>query len=217
MADGAPGGDLDGRLSAQELKKEWKASADAPHQRGPSAVREWVRLLLKAGVCALLLYRFVFQVFVVRQDSMRPTYLEGDWVVVDKLTYVLADPGPGEVVVFELWVQDKESGRRLYRDYIKRIAATPGDRVRLVGGMLYVNGRLVQEPWAEEEQEGEASGPTDEYYVPPGHYFVLGDNRANSRDSRYDPARGSLGLIPRERLKGKVRWRCWPWRSSPAA
>jgi signal peptidase I len=168
-------------------------------------------LFAKAAFFALLLYQFVFQVFVVRQSSMRPTFQEGDWVVVDKLTYRFTTPRPGDVVVFELMVKDRDTGRRVYRDYIKRVVAGPLDRVRIVGDAAYVNGRRAAAPEGQtsEEAQTRAEGG-DEYFVPPGNYFVMGDNRADSRDSRYDALRGSLGFIPRERMKGKVRWRCWP-------
>jgi signal peptidase I len=204
MAEGAPG-DVNERLPAAQLRKEWEEKPDAtgPQDKAESVLKEWVGLLVKAGVCALLLYQFVFQVFVVRQGSMAPTFREGEWVVVDKLTYRFRGPQRGEVVVFELLVPD--DGRRVYRDFIKRLVAGPGDRLRICGDVVYVNGDRVAEPYLV-KQGPEVVGPPDEYFVPPGHYFVMGDHRSDSRDSRYDPYRGTLGLVPESRIKGIVRW-----------
>jgi len=214
MPAGAEGGNLEDRLSAQQLRpqrREGRADSDKAGAPAESALKEWLRLFFKAGFCALLLYQFVFQVFVVRQESMAPNYHEGQWVVVDKLSYRFSPPRRGDVVVFEVYEQDRETGRREYRDILKRIAGEPGDRVRTAGGAVFLDGVRLDEPYVAEGQgAGTDGGAVDECYVPPGHYYVLGDNRRDSRDSRPAGAHSqSLGLIPRERLVGKVRWRCW--------
>jgi signal peptidase I len=198
MADGASG-EAKERLPAEPPRKE----EGKPAREAEPVLKEWCELLLKAGFCALVLYQFVFQVFIVRQGSMAPNYHEGEWVLVDKVTYRFREPRTGDVVVFELVVPDH--GRRVYRDFIKRVIAGPGDRVAMYGDVPYVNGRRLDEPYLGRGKVEERS-LADEYYLPPGYYFVLGDHRGDSRDSRYDAYRGTLGLVPAERIKGVVRW-----------
>jgi len=206
MADGAQTGDLDGRTSAEQVKEELSAKDGKPvGEEAESALREWLGLLVKAAFCAIILYQFVFQVFTVKQNSMSPSFCEDDLVLTEKLTYRFRSPRQGDVVVFELWACDEKDHRWMYRDYIKRVVAVGGDEVELVAGRVKVNGRELKEPWLGEEVR---TPSTDRVYcIPPGHLFVLGDNRGQSNDSK-----SGLGLIPVARVKGLVCSTLWPWR-----
>ena len=126
---------------------------------------------------------------------MLPTLHSGERLLIDKLTYRFRDPARGEIVVF-----------RYPRDpshyFIKRIIGLPGDHVVISSGYVYVNGvRLV-----EEYTSSLTLGSDREYVVPPGSYFVLGDNRNNSQDSRTP----FVGYVPRSLIVGRAVLRYWP-------
>lgn len=211
-----PDGGLDGRLSADEIRRERRergGEGDAEARSG-SALKEWAELLVRAGVWALAIYLFVFQVSVVQGDSMQPNFHEGDRLLIDKVVYRFAAPRIGDVVVFEAVARDAKSGLLVHRDYIKRIIACPASVVKVYDGSVHVDGVELEEPWGREAfraldelaPENGAFGPTREYQVPPGRYFVLGDRRYDSEDSR----RAKIGFVPEGQIKGKVRCRFWP-------
>jgi signal peptidase I len=128
----------------------------------------------------------------VSSTSMVPTFRSGDQVLVDKLAYREDQPRRGDLVVFD------GSPDRL----LKRVVAIPGDEVGSEGGVLVVNGRPVEEPTVDRRQvDGSYFGPEQ---VPAGTVFVLGDNRANSVDSR------SIGPVPVTDLVGRIVLLLWP-------
>lgn len=178
------------------------------------------------GALALFGFRaFVLQPFTAPSTSMHPAIAEGDYFFASKFAYAIRAPRRGEIVVFTL------SGTGV--QYIKRLVGLPGDRIQMKGGVLFINGTAcprVPESvdaalmpaeggtfFRETLPEGASyavlemtdDGPADdtqEYVVPDGHYFMLGDNRDNSQDSRFlDP----VGYIPRESLVGPVALRLW--------
>lgn len=152
-------------------------------------VRSWLRTLV---VCAAA-YLVVFNLSVVRGSSMAPGIHDGDRILVGQWTYLLGDVERGDVVVMSYPVDPR-------LDYIKRVIGLPGDQVRMSGGEVFVNGERIDEPYVD-QVEGAVSYFTT---VRPGHYFVLGDNRPHSSDSR------EFGQVPRELLKGRVDLRVWP-------
>lgn len=149
-------------------------------------------ILLCAGLVLGVVRPFVAEVLFIPSGSMSPTLEAGDRVLADKLSRRFDEPRRGELAVF-----DDGDGLR-----IKRVTGLPGDVVEIRDGRLFVDGEPRREPYVNyRNTDGDFFGPLT---VPADHVFVLGDNRSNSRDSRY------LGPIPEESLVGEARLRLWP-------
>lgn len=162
---------------------------------GKSVFRELGETLLGAIVLAVIIILFVARAFTVDGPSMQPTLHTGERLLIDKITYRFREPNHGDVIVFRY-----PSDPNQY--YIKRVVGLPGDEVRISGGLLYVNGVSIQEDYTNGPTHGEF-GP---YIVPEHHYFVLGDNRNNSEDSRSR----RVGPVPRDLVVGRAVVRYWP-------
>lgn len=159
------------------------------------AWRPFVETVLGAVALALFIMAFVARAFTVDGPSMLPTLTTGERLLVDKLTYRFRDPVRGEIVVFKL-----PSDPSMY--LIKRVVGEPGDVVEIKSGRLFVNGALLDEPYV----RSLTFGRNAVYRVPDGHYFVLGDNRNNSQDSRS----AKVGYVPRDAIVGRALARYWP-------
>ncbi|HEY8416833.1 MAG TPA: signal peptidase I [Limnochordales bacterium] len=158
-------------------------------------IREYIEALIIAGALAAFIITFVAQSFLVQGSSMEPTLTDGQRLLVDKITYRLREPRRGEIIVFHYPADPR-------RKFIKRVIGLPGDEVLIAGQRLILNGRPVQEPYVLGPMHG-VFGPVT---VPPGHVFVLGDNRNNSDDSRYP----DVGPVPLELVVGVARLAYWP-------
>jgi signal peptidase I len=154
---------------------------------------EWIKSILIAVVLAVLIRFFVLEVFLVDGSSMLPTLRDRERLIVNKFQYHWQDPRAGDVLIFS-FSRD--------RDFIKRVIAVPGDEVYVDEETVYVNGEPLAEGYILEPTRGHF-GPVT---VPDGHYFVMGDNRNNSMDSR-DSA---VTFISSERIKGKAFLVFWP-------
>lgn len=154
-------------------------------------------LVLLCGFFYLLLH-YVGEQTEVRGDSMSPTLWEGDRLIVDKISYHFTDPKRFDVVVFPFKYQEDTF-------YIKRIIGLPGENVQIVDGTVYINGRELVGDYDREaiRNPGLAS---DVVTLGENEYFVLGDNRNNSADSR-EPSVGNIG---REEIVGRAWLRVWP-------
>jgi signal peptidase I len=137
--------------------------------------------------------------------SMAPTIHAGDLILVNKAAYRSRDPARGELVVFDYPLDES-------RRFVKRIVAIGGDVVYVQGRRVYLGCRppgpgcqAVDEPWARDDPGGASRGSFGPFHVPPGAYFVLGDNRDNSQDSRF------WGFVKREKIHGKVVFVYWSW------
>lgn len=224
-------------------------------------VGETVRVVVHALIIALVIRTFLFQPFNIPSGSMKETLLVGDYLFVSKYSYgyshysfpfspplfsgrILGSaPDRGDVVVFRLPKDDST-------DYIKRVIGLPGDRIRMLDGLLHINGMPVKRErisdYIETEETERATrvkrwretlpngvtyttldlidngfyDNTQEYAVPTGHYFMMGDNRDNSTDSR---VLSQVGYVPFENLIGRAQiiffsvgegeraWQVWRW------
>jgi len=148
---------------------------------------------LKVGAVLLVLYGLVFNFSVVRGSSMSPGIHDCYRILVNHLSYLLQSVHRGDIVVLRYPLDPR-------LDYIKRVIGLPGDLVRIHAGFVSVNGEVLEEPYI---SEPDPRGDTL-VHVEPEHYFVMGDNRPHSSDSR------EFGLVPRENLVGKVDLCIWP-------
>ncbi|MGQ0432882.1 MAG: signal peptidase I [Microthrixaceae bacterium] len=187
------------------------AAAD-PEGDGNERVRsmvEWVAVIVGALVVALVVKTFLFQAFYIPSASMEPTLEKGDRVLVNKVSYDLHDVRRGDVVVFE--IPREAVGVDGIKDLIKRVIGLPGDTIESREGRVYVNDELLSEPYL---SEGTMTGdpadgnnpPIERQVVPDDKVFVMGDNRANSHDSRY----ADRGPIPIDSIVGRAFVLVWP-------
>lgn len=182
------------------------SSSDSAEQEGSGKrnALEWVLVIAIALGVAFLLRAFVVETFVVPSGSMLETIQEGDTLVGEKITYRTSSPKQGDVVTFR---DPENSGTTL----IKRVIATEGQTVDLIGGVVYVDGQPLDEPYTggkPSEPLTVHSGTTDAitypYTVPEGCIWVMGDNRTNSLDSRY------FGAIPVSSVTSHALFIFWP-------
>src|ERR1700733_6732021 len=167
------------------------ASASAP----PGGVHSWLRDLLVSVVISAFIIIFLYQPVRVEGTSMLPMLEDQDRLIINKLAYRVGDIQRGDVVVF-LYPHDHE------KSYIKRVIALPGDTLRIDHGLVYVNGSRVKEPYVPNRFEDDRSQP--EMTVPQHEYFVMGDHRSISSDSR------DFGPVDRELIYGKAAFVYWP-------
>jgi len=139
---------------------------------------------------------FVVEVFYVPTPSMVPALEVGEWVLANKFIYRFAEPERGDVIVFKA---NADGGEVVL---VKRVLGLPGDEIALRDGVLFINGVPQREPYLNPGAPDSSDfGPTK---VPPGHFFVMGDNRADSADSRV------FGPVPEGNIVGEVFLRAWP-------
>jgi signal peptidase I len=175
-------------------------------------LRELLIVVVVAVGLAVLLRTFVVQTFSIPSGSMEPTLHIGDRIVVDKLAYDLHGVGRGDIVVFARPPAEDCAGAPV-ADLVKRVIGLPGETISLSGnGYVLVNGKRLDETWLPESEQGKTyPGPSGNpysldhpYKIPANHYFMMGDNRGDSCDSRY------WGPIPKSLMVGKVDLRIWP-------
>jgi signal peptidase I len=158
---------------------------------------EWVLLIGTALAIALLIKTFLFQAFYIPSESMVPTLQKDDRVLVNKLSYKLHDIHRGDIVVFEK-PEDEASD---IKDLVKRVIALPGETVEGRDGHIYIDDKLLKEPYL---PEGTVTSQFEARTIEPNAIWVMGDNRSQSRDSRF------FGAIPQSDVVGRVFVRIWP-------
>jgi signal peptidase I len=155
----------------------------------------WFRTLVSAAVYATLIVTFGFQVARVEGQSMAPTLEDQDRLIVNKFAYRLHDPEVGDIVML-LYPEDPR------KSFVKRVMGGPGDTIRIVDGRVFRNDVLQPDDYIPDEfRSHDQYGPQT---VPAGYYFVMGDHRNNSSDSR------TWGQVPQKYIIGKVQVRWWP-------
>jgi signal peptidase I len=199
-----------------------RSPGPAPTDRDQDQVarfwRELPILLIAALIIAVLVKTFLIQAFYIPSISMSPTLEKGDRILVCRICVRFGGVDRGDVIVFSdphpgpapdrgaiggalHWLAEGIGvAQPQNEDYVKRVIGLPGDVVELNNAQLYVNGVAVKEPYLNPQKDTSHYGPVT---VPDGMLFVLGDNRAHSGDSRFQPPTG-VGLVPEDVVIGKV-------------
>ncbi len=202
-----------------------KANRSERDSREESALRDWIKTFLYAVILALIIRTYILATFFVPSGSMEETLRPGDRLIALEFIYgfripftthrilALTEPHRGDVIVFNSDGIEKLDGKK---NYVKRLVGTGGERLRIAqektdqslrwGGRVHIDGKPIEEPAS---IAGKMYYPAGEYgsreiIVPPEHFFMLGDNVGNSRDSRY------WGFMPRENVIGKAVAIYWP-------
>ncbi len=184
------------------------------NEKKKSALRDWVESIVVAFVLAMIIRTFVIQAFKIPTGSMRPTLLEGDLILVNKFIYgakipipftdlrfpALRQPRRGDTIVFIYPEEPKKC-------FIKRLIALPHETIEIKNGTLYINGLPLTDSIFGKifyYNYGEFLAQNKKITVPENNFFVLGDNSASSRDSRY------WGFVPKKNILGKAMVIYWP-------
>jgi signal peptidase I len=191
-------------LSRKETKKR-KRKKKETNGKDVNIVKELLSLIIYIGAIVLLCYfiiAFVGCRAKVDGHSMNPTLQDNDSLWVDKISYRISDPKRFDIIIFDY---DENT------DYVKRIIGLPGERVRIdQDGNIYINDELLEENYGNERIRSTNIGRASQtILLGSDEYFVLGDNRNNSSDSRY----ADVGNVKREDIVGKVRLRIYPFSS----
>jgi signal peptidase I len=181
-----------------------QVDAGPPPPRGRSRrwMVEWGVIIAIAVVVAILVRAFVFQTFFIPSTSMYPTLQPGDRIVVYKLS---GAPSTGEIIVFKRPPRE-DCGGPVVPDLVKRVIGLPGQTIQGKDGAVYINGKKLAEPWLPKATYKSSTytsnfGPLK---IPRGDYFMMGDNRTDSCDSR------DWGPLPSSYIVGQVVMRIWP-------
>lgn len=185
----------DGAASGVDPSAGHPAEARQPDRSSrKSTLREWLETVVVALLVALVIRGFVVQVYLVEGESMEPTLHTQERLLVNKFLYWFRGPAPGEIVV----LRDPTQGREL----IKRVVAVAGETVEVRSGVVYVDGKPLDEPYKNTLYTQYPDTPAVE--VPEGSIYVMGDNRGRSYDSRM------IGPVEIDLVDGKAFFLFWP-------
>lgn len=179
------------------LKYQPEAQRTAPSFK--DHVIDFFQTLVVFAAIGTAIYWLIAQPHKVSGSSMFPNFKNGDYIITDKVSYRIGDPKRGDIVVFK-------NPRDETQDFIKRILAVPGDRIKVQSGKIFLNGSELKEPYLNNivTNPGAFLREGFEFTVEPGHYMTIGDNRPASSDSR------EWGQITRAEIIGRVFFRYWP-------
>ena len=186
-----------------QIYSEWKLLRSDWKRWLKRMWKEWGEPFLVAAIIAIFIRTFLVGPYKIPTGSMRTTLLEGDRIFVDKVTYRFRPPKRGEIVVFKYPLDPK-------KDFVKRLIASGGEEVEIRDASVYINGTRLGEPpeiashYYYNRNDWSYGKEGKKFKVPLGSYFVLGDNSAQSSDSRY------WGFVPKVNLVGRAFLIWWP-------
>jgi len=180
--------------------------------RGYRALIEWTVILMAVLLCTVVLRTYVVQSFYIPSGSMLPTLQVGDRIIVNKMSYRIHDVHRGDIVVFARPPLEDQA----YSDLVKRVIGMPGETISSRNGAVYINGTRLNEPWlppgptsdtgalpgGDAHPQFDLPGPVK---IPAGEYFVMGDDRTDSEDSRF------FGPIAKSLIVGRAVAVVWPF------
>lgn len=178
---------------------EGTINVEKPLEKQPSELWEWIKSVGVALVIVIVIHFFIFNLSTVKGQSMEPTLRDGEWLFINKIGYIIGGPDRGDIVILK--DPDEQLGFREF--LVKRIVGLPGDTIEISEQKLYINGKQLHESYTDTAIQDGNHGPE---IVPPGHYFVMGDNRHQfaSTDSR------TFHSVPERMIKGKAQFILWP-------
>ena len=183
------------------MEKEKKLKTDGQKEKPKKSIKreifEWIMVFVVAAALAFVVRTFIFEPVRVDGLSMLNTLTDGEYMIATKFDYLLGDPERFDIVICNY----PNTSDGMYR--VKRVIGLPDETIELRAGELYVDGVHIEQDFDMTPNET-YFGP---YTVPPGHYFVMGDNRNNSKDSRS----AMVGALARDQVKGHVRAVVFPF------
>ena len=183
------------------MEKEKKLKKDEQKEKPKKSIKreifEWIMVFVVAAALAFVVRTFIFEPVRVDGSSMLNTLTDGEFMIATKFDYLLGDPERFDIVICDY----PNTSDGMYR--VKRVIGLPDETIELRAGELYVDGVHIEQDFDMTPNEA-YFGP---YTVPPGHYFVMGDNRNNSKDSRS----AMVGPLARNEIKGHVRAVVFPF------
>jgi signal peptidase I len=207
--------DIDDEITVDDFNKNDKPpKITEEHFDLKSEIISWLKMIVAAAIIAIVITEFIIINATVPTGSMEKTILPGDRILGSRLAYLFSEPERGDIIVFKYQFEENT-------DYVKRVIGLPGETVSIQNGQIYIykGEELVEGPLEEDYINGEWTWKADGYTftVPQGRYFVLGDNRNNSKDTRYWYDEYYLnGLceekdlyIQKDQILGKVYFRYW--------
>ena len=181
----------------QEKKTKKDKRQEKPKKSMKREIFEWIMVFVVAAALAFVVRTFIFEPVRVDGSSMLNTLTDGEYMIATKFDYLLGDPERFDIVICDY----PNTSDGMYR--VKRVIGLPDETIELRAGELYVDGVHIEQDFDMTPNET-YFGP---YTVPPGHYFVMGDNRNNSKDSRS----AMVGPLARSEIKGHVRAVVFPF------
>lgn len=164
-------------------------------------LKEFILPIIIAILFVVLIRHFIIGIYYIPSGSMIPTLNLNDQVIVTKLSYKIHDPERGDIIVFKYPVNERNGLKK--QEYVKRVIGLPGDILEIKNNKVYINNTQLSEPYLAKDTDMPDYGPVK---IPDQQYFMMGDNRNHSNDSRY------WGMVERKYLIGKAQLIYFPFK-----